>query len=411
MVGRALVAMWVVSLLMSFGRTTFGSLYDIVPGSSDVFLRRFQMGVHLSGILLAGVGLALLGQVALDGAGRLLPPGSPSTLGGRPGGARLTVAICILGLVVVLAPAWTSLDTYDAHNTTNIGLQAADDLEQPQIDRVLDYVAAHPRGHVYAGQPTNWGNDFLVGNVPVFKYLESKDVDEVGYTLRTASLMTDPEYFFDDTNPGDYPLFGIGYLIVPRGHGASGPGRAGRCARAPTACGPSPTRDTSTCTTPQGCWRDPSRRRIPQRHPVGLATTRRAAGPDRGLQRERGVRARRLGTSPCFGDRRVTSWSSMPTWSTGRRAPWCGPTDRHRGAQRVLRPWVARHRGRAIRPHGDGGAGAGGRGGGSRHAHRRLQLRRLRLVSRALRARSRRPGRARRRSDGRGTPPRRRYWR
>ena len=64
-------------------------------------------------------------------------------------------------------------------------------------------------------RPTNWGNDFVVGDVPVFKYLESKDIDEVGYTLRTASLMTDPEYYFDDTNPGDYPLFGIGYLITP----------------------------------------------------------------------------------------------------------------------------------------------------------------------------------------------------
>jgi len=54
-----------------------------------------------------------------------------------------------------------------------------------------------------------------VGAVPVFKYLESKDIDEVGYTLRTASLMTDPEYYFDESNPGDYPLFGIGYIITP----------------------------------------------------------------------------------------------------------------------------------------------------------------------------------------------------
>ena len=108
------------------------------------------------------------------------------------------------------------MDTYDNHNATNIGLQAAADVqEEPQIDELLDYVRAHPRGRVYAGAPTNWGNDFLVGAVPVFKYLESKDVDEVGYTLRTASLMTDPEYFFDETNPGDYPLFGIGYIITP----------------------------------------------------------------------------------------------------------------------------------------------------------------------------------------------------
>jgi hypothetical protein len=51
----------------------------------------------------------------------------------------------------------------------------------------------------------------------VFKYLESRDVDEVGYTLRTASLMTDPEYFFDDHEPSDYRLFGIRYLILPAG--------------------------------------------------------------------------------------------------------------------------------------------------------------------------------------------------
>jgi hypothetical protein len=65
--------------------------------------------------------------------------------------------------------------------------------------------------------PSNWGQDFTVGAVPVFKYLESRDVDEVGYTLRTASLMTDPEYFFDDRDPSDYRLFGIRYLILPAG--------------------------------------------------------------------------------------------------------------------------------------------------------------------------------------------------
>ncbi len=60
--------------------------------------------------------------------------------------------------------------------------------------------------------------DFTVGAVPVFKYLESQNVDEVGYTLRTASLMTDPEYFFDERNPSDYALFAIHYLIVPSGY-------------------------------------------------------------------------------------------------------------------------------------------------------------------------------------------------
>ena len=108
------------------------------------------------------------------------------------------------------------MDTYNSGNEVNVSYQATDDTSQePAIDSLLAYVEANPRGRVYAGQPTNWGADFSVGEVPVFKYLESKDIDEVGYTLRTASLMTDPEYYFDDTNPGDYPLFGIGYLLTP----------------------------------------------------------------------------------------------------------------------------------------------------------------------------------------------------
>ncbi len=80
-------------------------------------------------------------------------------------------------------------------------------------------------GRVYAGMPSNWGMDFTVGAVPVFKYLESRDVDEVGYVLRTASLMTDPEYFFDERDPGDYRLFGIRYLILPSGYAPPLPAR------------------------------------------------------------------------------------------------------------------------------------------------------------------------------------------
>ena len=213
--GRALVSIWVVTLLMTFGRTTFGSLYRILPGSSDIFIRRFQMGVQLSGILLAGIGIVFLGRLVLDAALRLFPEERRGWVS-EPTGRGLVAGLSVVALVIVLAPAWSALDSYDGHNSTNIGLQAeADTQQEPQIDQLLAYVRAHPQGRVYVGLPTNWGQNFLVGAVPVFKYLESKNIDEVGYTLRTASLMTDPEYYFDESNPGDYPLFGIGYVITP----------------------------------------------------------------------------------------------------------------------------------------------------------------------------------------------------
>ena len=230
--GRALVSIWVVTLLLSFGRTTFGGLYSILPGSSDIFIRRFQMGVHLSGILLAGVGLVFAGRLALDLAATAIWGERDDTRARRlePSAQPAVAAVCVVGLVLVLTPAWTNLDAYDSHNSLSVAVQAVEDGQQaPPLDQLLAYVRAHPRGRVYAGLPTNWGNDFLVGSVPVFKYLESKDIDEVGYTLRTASLMTDPEYFFDESNPGDYPLFGIGYLLAPEGHDSPVPAQRIAC--------------------------------------------------------------------------------------------------------------------------------------------------------------------------------------
>jgi hypothetical protein len=213
--GRSLVTIFIVTLLMTFGRTTWGGLYGILPGSTDIFIRRFQMGVQLSGILIAGVGFVFVGRFMVESVAKLLPDRPRHRLE-QPVGRALLGGICIVGLLFVLTPAWTSMDTYNNGNAVNVSIQAGDDaLLGPQIDSLLAYVQAHPRGRVYAGQPTNWGADFTVGDVPVFKYLESKDIDEVGYTLRTASLMTDPEYFFDDANPGDYPLFGIGYVLTP----------------------------------------------------------------------------------------------------------------------------------------------------------------------------------------------------
>ena len=113
--GRALVVIWVLTLAMSFGRTTFGSLYDVVPGSSDIFIRRFEMAPQLSGILLAGVGLVFLGRLVLGVVLGLFPPDRRGWVT-QSGGRGLVAGLCIVALVLVLAPAWSSMDTYDAHN-------------------------------------------------------------------------------------------------------------------------------------------------------------------------------------------------------------------------------------------------------------------------------------------------------
>ena len=215
--GRALFVAFAACLLLSFGRTTFGALADAVPGSSDIFFRRFMMGIQLAALLLAGTGAAWSARLArtwLEAGIRRARPIRPGRIGT---GLRGHLVAIILGLAL-LAPAWLQLLTLDRHNAASVKAQARADRSQgAQINRILTIIKRGAAGRVYAGMPSNWGMDFVVGAVPVFKYLESRDVDEVGYTLRTASLMTDPEFYFDEHNPGDYSLFGIRYLIVPLG--------------------------------------------------------------------------------------------------------------------------------------------------------------------------------------------------
>jgi hypothetical protein len=206
--GRALLAALAVCLLLAFGRTTFGSLADVIPGGADLFFRRFMMGVQLAALLLAGRGAAGLAAGCVRRLEARVPRWPPG----------LTPVAVLVAAIAVLAPGWLQLGGYDRHDGAAITAQRrADSTEGADLDRLVAVIERDGGGRTYAGMPSNWGQDFTVGAVPVFKYLESRDVDEVGYTLRTASLMTGPEYVFDDRDPSGYRLFGIRYLILPAG--------------------------------------------------------------------------------------------------------------------------------------------------------------------------------------------------
>ena len=208
--GRVLLALWAGGLVLSFGRTTFGPLADLLPGGGDVFFRRFGMAADLSGLLLAAMGAVVVAQGVATWARRAWPRlGTGRWRAMAAAGSVAVVAVC------ALVPLLTQMGAYAGQNRRAVTLQRSYRLEVAEMGRLVGYIGAHGGGRVYAGMPSNWGATFGVGQVPVFKYLESLDVDEVGYTLRTASLMTDPEYYFDERNPGDYALFGIRYLILP----------------------------------------------------------------------------------------------------------------------------------------------------------------------------------------------------
>jgi hypothetical protein len=216
--GRALAVAFVSTMLLSFGRATFGSLVDLLPGSTDLFFRRFMMGTQLAALLLAGVGVAWSFRAVWRVSGERLLRARAATPRTTPPTRRAAAVLAVAAGILLLAPAWLQLRKMDAANASAVEQQrTADGVQGRQVDRLIQTVKRRGGGRVYAGMPSNWGAAFRVGAVPVFKYLESRDVDEIGYTLRTASLMTGPEYRFQERNPSDYSLFGIHYLMLASG--------------------------------------------------------------------------------------------------------------------------------------------------------------------------------------------------
>jgi Gpi18-like mannosyltransferase len=204
---RAVLGAFALSLLLFFGRRTWGGLIDVLPGFGDVQIHRFVMGVHLAGILLAGIGLAWLFRLAaaaLRGL-ELRPP------------ALAVGAGSVLLAVGLLAPAWLERARWNDYGAHLIRSQrAADATDGRDLDRLLSIVEARRDGRTYAGLRANWGGQYRVGSVPVYAWLADRDVDAIGFVFRTiGSLSTDVEAAFDETNPAQYEMLNVRYLLLP----------------------------------------------------------------------------------------------------------------------------------------------------------------------------------------------------
>ena len=203
---RVLLGIFGVSLALYFGRPTLGPLLNLLPGSGDLLFHRFIIGIHLGGILLAGVGGAWVGGALHSLIRRSFRAWSP---------AAVIAGVIVLG-VLALLPAWRERAAYDGLNSANIKAQiVADATDGRDVDALIFDTKALGGGRIYAGTRANWGSNYRVGDVPVYSIVANRNADGVGFTLRVSSLSADVETYFDETNPADYDLFAIRYLILP----------------------------------------------------------------------------------------------------------------------------------------------------------------------------------------------------
>jgi hypothetical protein len=205
---RALLGLMALSLVLFSGRPTFGFILNLLPGSSDLLLHRYLMGVQLAGVMLAGVGLAWVGETALRYARSWRPS------------IRLVPVVAGLMSVAVLItlPAWFNRSAYAASDSASIGVQVENDqTDGAALDVLINDINARGDGRTYAGLPGNWGAQYDIGQVPVYEYLADYSVDEVGFLLRTPSLVADNEAYFNQNDLADYQIYNVRYILMPAG--------------------------------------------------------------------------------------------------------------------------------------------------------------------------------------------------
>jgi hypothetical protein len=205
---RALLGLLALSLVLFSGRPTFGFILNLLPGNSDLYLHRYIMGVQLSGLMLAGVGLAWTGERVLSLLRRWKP--------------RIRLVPVVAGLmgaaVLLTLPAWFDRATYAATDNTSIALQIDNDqTDGAALDVLINDINSRGGGRTYAGLPGNWGRQYEIGQVPVYEYLADNSVDEFGYVLRTPSIVADNEAYFSEHDPAQYQLYNVRYILTPSG--------------------------------------------------------------------------------------------------------------------------------------------------------------------------------------------------
>lgn len=213
---RSLLLLGAASVILYFGRTTWGSLTRLMPGGGDLQMHRFISGVHMAGIFLAAIGLVAVVRLTADGITDVVRRSGRTSFGSVPARAVCTGVAVAVGIALVTPAVLERRD----HATTDAGfieIQAqVDAADGADVDRLIDEIVRRNDGRGYSGLRGNWGADYRVGNVPVLQQYSHRDTDAIGFTFRTVqALSTDIEVAFDDTNPAQFEMLNVKYLILP----------------------------------------------------------------------------------------------------------------------------------------------------------------------------------------------------
>ena len=200
-VRRYLLFAAVLAILGYFGRPTWGRALALVPFSENLPFHRFVVLVHLAGLLLAGVAIALVWEL----------------IGWRRSGRRIAVAalatLCLLA--VPGARAWDSVsENRELHKASAEEWVAYGPPLTAAMASIRQAEAVRP-GRCYGGTSWDWGRGFRTAQVPIYLLWGSKQLSAISYMLHTMGRSSETEPRFDPLRRDHYDLFNVRYLLVP----------------------------------------------------------------------------------------------------------------------------------------------------------------------------------------------------
>lgn len=193
--------LFVLWLVLYFGRPTLGGLVDLLPLHDSLFLHRFVGAVDMFAIVLMGLGGAWLWELA------------------RASSSRGRLAVAAVAALILFVPALAERWSYYAQNADWMRQTAAALDADPDARTILAALSRQPPGRVYAGLRSNWGQalDFGIpfNSVRFYNLLADRGLDAVAPPNQSLSLNADLLWEFNDQDLSHYRLFNVDYVIAP----------------------------------------------------------------------------------------------------------------------------------------------------------------------------------------------------
>lgn len=192
-----LALLFIFWFLLYFGRTTWGSLIDLIPAMKEFHLSRYIVGVHISGLFLAPIGLSWLTTKI----------------------TKSFRAVAVLFALLLLIPIYQQTISYNTLNESLINRANGNFARQsPAVDALvstLRNLEKEDPGRVFAGRGGGWGKDFRIAETNLTMYLGNFAIPTVLWLPETWSPNGDTEQYFSENLQKDYDLFNIKYVATP----------------------------------------------------------------------------------------------------------------------------------------------------------------------------------------------------